>query len=179
VCSSELNNTEKQWNVSILARDYNKISAIASIIILIIAIPPFVSWCYSLLRPLRAELTISADSLGVSFTNNTTASWTVPIRVVNYSPKEAHIVEWGLTLNFNGASLGISNQNCTHGNTDLSPAQQTEFVYLFDVNTSLYSGLGSGVFSISFIDDQGTLRQQFEFYTVQWIALQSSGKIVR
>jgi hypothetical protein len=163
---------------SAMVRDYNKINTILQVIILAIAIPPFAWWCYTTFRPLRAELTISADSIGVNSVSNTTASLTVPLKVADYSPKEAHLANWSLMIDFNGASLQVSNKNCTHGNTDLSSAQQTEFVYFFDINkTYLSRGIGSGVFSISFIDDLGILQQQFTFYTPQWVLLQSTGRV--
>jgi len=162
-----------------LARDWNKINTIVSIIILFIAIPPFVSFCYNLLRPIRAELTISVDSISFSFTDSTTASMSVPVRVINYSPKEAHIKDWSLVLNFDGTSFQFPNHNCTHGLTDLLSAQQTEFDFSYDISnhTSFVNSLASGVFTISFIDDLGTQQQHFEFFTGHWLSIQSSGVI--
>jgi hypothetical protein len=130
-------------------------------------------------RPLRAELTISAGSIGYNLSNRSTAILTVPIIVADYSPKEAHIMKWSLTLYFNNAPLQVSNKSCICGTTDLSPAQQTEFKYLVNLNDTLISrGIGAGTFSISFIDNLGTLQQQFVFYTPQYIAVSSSGTIV-
>lgn len=149
-----------------MTRDWNKINTYVSIIILIIAIPPFVSFCYNALRPIRAELTLLIDPISFSFSDSTSASMTVPVRVINYSPKEARIKDWSLVLDFNGTLFQFPNQNCTHGLTDLFPVQQTEFVYSYDIseNSSLVNRLTSGVFTISFIDDLGTLQQQIKFY---------------
>jgi len=149
-----------------LARDYAKIGCIVAIIALALALIASIPVLYNFFNPIRAELTISVDSISFSFTDSTTASISVPVRVINYSPKEARIKDWSLVLNFNGTSFQFPNQNCTHGLTDLFPVQQTEFVYSYDIsnNSSLSNRLTSGVFTISFIDELGTLQQQFEFY---------------
>ena len=163
-----------------LARDYNKINTVVSIIILMIASPPFVAFCYNALHPIRAELTISVDDFSLTRVNNSTTAFflTLPIRVADYSPKEAYITEWSLWLDFSGTSLQISNQNCTYGNTNLSPAQQTEFLYSFKVNDTQLSRLSSSTFSISYIDYQGTLQEQFEsYYPHENLAIDSSGTI--
>jgi hypothetical protein len=162
-----------------LKRDYAKISCIVSIIALTLALIASIPVLYNFFSPIRAELTISVDSISPSFPDNTTVSMIIPIKVINYSPKEAHIKDWNLVLSYNGSSYQIPNQNCSYGTTDLLPAQQTEFVYQCDMNASLVSNeVGSGVFTISLIDDLGTLQQQLEFYTPQIIVFHMSGLVV-
>ena len=163
--SNELNTTVKLWSESILERDYAKIGCIVSIIALVLALIASYPVLYNFFNPIRAELTISVDSISFSFTDSTTASMSVPVTVINYSPQIAHITDWSLMLNFNGTPFQFPNQNCTHGLTELSPSQQTEFVFSYDIsnNASLSHSLTSGVFTITYIDSKGTQQEQFEF----------------
>lgn len=160
-----------EWN-------YAKIGCIVSIIALALALIAIIPVLYNFFNPIRAELTISVDSIRFSFADSTTASMSVPIRVINYSPQTAHITDWSLKLDFNGTPFQFPNLNCTHGPTVLDPAQQTEFAYSYDIsnNGSLINSLTSGVFTISFIDDMGTRYQQIKFFTAYW-TIQTSGVI--
>jgi hypothetical protein len=148
-----------------LAWDYVKRNAI-SIIALALALMASYPVLSNFFNPTRAELTIRVDSINFRFSDSTTASMSVPVTVINYSPQTAHITDWSLMLNFNGTSFQFPNLNCTHGPTVLNPAQQTEFVYSYDIsnNSSLSNKLTSGVFTISFIDNVGLKQQQIEFY---------------
>jgi hypothetical protein len=161
-----------------LTWDYAKKNAIA-LIALAVGLIGSIPVLYNFFIPIRAELTISVGSISFSFTDSTTASMSVPVRVINYSPRVAHIKDWSLVLNFNGTSFQFPNLNCTHGLTVLDPAQQTEFVYSYDISndTSLVNSLTSGVFTISFIDDLGTQQQQFEFFRAHSLFFPNSGII--
>lgn len=114
----------------------------------------------------RARLTVSIGSFEVSG-SDTWTSMSISVTISNYSPRTANILkDWNLTLVFNNSTFQFPNQNCTYGATKLDPAQQTEYVFSYDItnNTSIdVNALRSMIFTISYIDDQGTQQQQFMF----------------
>ena len=138
------------------------ISCLAGIIALIFS---GVNLWHTYFQP-RAKLTVTIGSFEVSG-SDTWASMSISVTVSNYSPRRANILkDWNLTLVFSNSTFQFPNQNCTYGTTTLDPAQQTEFVFSYDItnNTSIdVNALQRLVFTISYIDDQGTQTQPFEF----------------
>lgn len=114
----------------------------------------------------RAKLTASIYSFEVASFDSTWSSMSVDVSIANNSPRTANIIkDWNLTLVFSNSKFQFPIQNCTYGTTKLEPAQQTEFVFSYDItnNTSIdTNALRSMIFIISYIDDQGTQTQQFE-----------------
>jgi len=139
------------------------IAAIAAIITLALNGMNFYRGLY--LQP-RARLTVSIGSFEVSG-SGTWDSMSVSVTISNYSPRTANILkDWNLTLVFSNSTFQFPNQNCSYGATELDPAQQTEYVFSYDIknNTAIdVNSLKSLIFTISYIDDQGTQQQQFMF----------------
>jgi len=139
------------------------ISCLAGIIALIFS--GLNLWHIYFLQP-RAKLTVSIGSFEVSG-SSTWDSMSISVTVSNYSPRTANILkDWNLTLVFSNSTFQFPIQNCTYGTTKLDSAQQTEFVFSYDItnNTSIDTNtLRSMIFTVSYIDDQGTQTQQSEF----------------
>lgn len=139
------------------------ISCLAGIIALIFS--GLNLWHTYFLQP-RAKLTVSIGAFHESW-SETSASMSIPVSITNYSPRTANILkDWNLTLVFTNSTFQFPNQNCTYGTTELHSAQQTEFVFSYDItnDTSIdVNTLQRVIFTISYIDDQGTQTQQFEF----------------
>lgn len=114
----------------------------------------------------RARLTVSIGSFEMSG-SDTWDSMSVTVTISNNSPRTANILkDWNLTMVFTNFVFQFPNQNCTYGTTKLDPAQQTDFVFSYDItnNTSIdVNALQRLVFTISYIDDQGTQTHPFEF----------------
>lgn len=114
----------------------------------------------------RAKLTVSISSVSWS-SSDVSSSISVLVEISNYSPRKANILpDLNLTLVFENSTFEFPDQNCTFGTRILEPAQQTEFIFSFDITNSTLlnvNDLKRMIFTISYIDDQGTQQQQFEF----------------